>query len=35
MGLCHIRVDTIDPFNKQVGLVFNLWNLFDPSDPFI
>ena len=34
MGLCPIRVDTMDPFDKRVGLGFNLRNLFDLSDPF-
>ena len=34
MGLCYIQVDTTNQFNKLVGLVFNLWNLFDLSDPF-
>ena len=34
MGLYHIRVDTIDPFNKWVGLVSITWNSFDLSDLF-
>ena len=34
MGLCHIRVDTINPFNKWVGLVSITWNSFDLFDPF-
>ena len=34
MGSYHIWVDKNNPFNKQVGLVFNPWNPFDTSDPF-
>ena len=34
MSLCHIRVDTIDPFNKWVELVSITLNPFDLSDPF-
>ena len=34
MDLCHIWVGMIDPFNKRVELVFNIWNLFDLSDLF-
>ena len=24
----------IDPYNKNIGLVFNLWNPFNPSNQF-
>ena len=33
-GLCHIRFNTVDLFNKRVELVSNPWNPFDLSDMF-
>ena len=34
MGSCYIRVDTIDPFNKRIGLVSVTWDLFNLINPF-